>query len=536
MRTEVIRGTMTDRLRPFFSLRNSALFAAALLLSVVPIWLTPYLPLVDIPEHVAQVASLHELWHGNPLFTRTFEINWFTPYLLGYLLLYAVSTVLPIVIATKLVVSAALIAVPWITGLLLREVGGDERLKWLAIPGSYSAAFYWGFMVFVVAIPVGLAFLLLTVRFERSATLRNGVGIALYSILLFFSHVVALGAASLLALTYLLARNLRSPQRLALCALPYTAPLPLLALWTARIYSTEASVQHTPLVFASLHERLVTLFTQLAGLDKFAFEVSLLVASTVVLAPVLFGYRFSKRPERWLLLVVGAAVYFTFPSYAQNAALLYQRLGVFLIPLWLLVWDPPPKPRPAFGLVVALALLTWLGANTVRFFDFGREARSFDTALRSIEPGRRVASLLMCNSSRLFSKPVYWHFPAWYQAVSHGIVDVSFAASYPSMVRYRETNVPRLREGVMLQPQAFDWPQDGGAHYDYFLVCADDDESAVVFKDHRESVSLFARSGRWWLYKNLEIPSPLAPRRASRPLATAQSAPPASAANPYRSK
>ena len=502
-------GTMTHRLKLLFSLRNSALFAAALLLSVVPIWLTPYLPLVDIPEHAAQVASLHELWNGNSLFTDTFQINWFTPYLLGDLLLYAVSTVLPIVTATKLVVSAALMAVPWLTGLLLREVGGEERLRWLAIPASYSVAFYWGFMAFVVAIPMALAYLLLTVRFERSATPRNAVGIALCSVVLFFGHVIALGIGSLLALTYLLAKNLRSPRRFVVCALPCAVPLPLLALWTARIYATESSVQHAPLAFATLHERLVNLFNQLAGLDQSAFLVSLLVASTVVLAPLVFGYRFSKRPERWLLLVVGAAVYFTFPSYAQGAAVLYQRLGVFLIPLWLLVWDPPAKPRPALGLVVVIALVSWLGVNTVRFFEFGREARSFDTALHNIEPGRRVASLLMCNSSQFFSKPVYWHFPAWYQAVSHGVVDLSFAASYPSMVRYRDANAPRLREGVMLQPKAFSWPQDGGARYDYFLLCAGTDESAAVFKEHRDSVSLLGQYENWWLYKNLEPESSL---------------------------
>lgn len=509
MRAGGIRETMTHRRKLSFNLRNSALFAAALVLSVVPIWLTPYLPLVDIPEHAAQVASLHELWHGNPLFTSTFQVNWFTPYLLGYLLLYVVSTVLPIVTATKLVVSLALMAVPWLTGLLLREVGGDERLKWLSIPASYSVAFYWGFMVFVVAIPVALGFLLLTVRFERSATLRNAVGIALYSIVLFFAHVVALGVGSLLALTYLLAKNVRSPRRLVLCALPYTAPLPLIALWTARIYATESSVQHAPLVFGTLHERLLTLFTQLAGLDRFAFLVSLLVASTIVLAPLLFGYRFSKRPERWLLLVVGAAVYFTFPSYAQNAALLYQRLGVFLIPLWLLVWDPPAKRHPAFGFLVGLALVSWLVVNTVRFFDFGRETLSFDTALHRIEPGGRVASLVMCDSSRFFSEPVYWHFPVWYQAVSHGVVDVSFAASYPSVVRYRDANAPRIREGVMAQPKNFSWPRDAGADYDYFLVCADKDESAAVFKERRDSVSLLGRYGTWWLYKNLDAQSSL---------------------------
>ena len=58
---------------------------------------------------------------------------------------------------------------------MLREVGADVRWKWLVIPGSYSLAFYWGFVSFVAAVPVGLWLLIQAVRFDREATLRRAL-------------------------------------------------------------------------------------------------------------------------------------------------------------------------------------------------------------------------------------------------------------------------------------------------------------------------------------------------------------------------
>ncbi len=140
------------------SLGNDRLFIAVVLLSVAPLWIGSYLPMVDMPQHAAQITALRELWQGNESFTRLFEINWFTPYLLGYLVLAGLAMVLPITFASQLLVSASLVALPLLTGRLLRTAGADERWKWLAIPCSFSFAFYWGFLSFIVAAPLALLF------------------------------------------------------------------------------------------------------------------------------------------------------------------------------------------------------------------------------------------------------------------------------------------------------------------------------------------------------------------------------------------
>lgn len=492
---------MLHRISRYLSLDNQVLFGMAVVLAVVPLWIPEFPPLVDLPQHAAQVATLHELLGGNLFHTRELEINWFTPYLGGYMLLYLASIVLPIVPATKFVLSLAVVALPVVSGMLLRAVGGDERLKWLAIPGGYSFALYWGFFVYLVAIPIALLYVWLTVLYERGPTFRRSLGIAAFSILLFFCHVIALGFGSLISLTYLLAKNYRQPLRFLRCAVPYATPLPLIAVWMTGIMKTEASVQRAPFVFGTLHQKLVVLFTQFAGLDGQAFGVSLIVVGFIALLPMLAGYRLSSKPERWLPMLVGSVVYLAFPSYVQNTAFLFHRLAVFLIPLWLLMWEPPQQIRPVFFLGLVAMLGIWLSVNLNRFAEFAKETASFAAVISKADPERHMAGMMVCNSTKHFANPVYLHFAAWYQAESRGIADMSFAITHPSLVRYRDMRAPRIGEYISWRPLDFNWERDGGQHYDYFILCAPADLSSLVFKEHRSSVELVASEGPWWLYK-----------------------------------
>jgi len=66
---------------------------------------------------------------------------------------------------------------------------------------------------------------------------------------------------------------------------------------------------------------------------------------------------------------------------------------------------------------------------------------------------------------------VYWHFPSWYQAEKGGLVDPSFAAGAPSIVRYRK-NPPGLYSdpAKVEHPERFDWRRDHGDQWTYFFV------------------------------------------------------------------
>jgi hypothetical protein len=501
----------TERLTPQFSAQlaqtlstgNNRLFVAAVLLSIVPLWFGQNLPMVDMPQHAAQIAALREIWAGNPTFTQLFEVNWFTPYLLGYMLLYAVSMVLPVAVAAQLLVSLSLISVPLLTGTLLRAAGADERWKWLAIPCAFGYAFYWGFLSFLVAMPLGLLFIVQAIRFAAAPSVRRGIWVAVASLALFFCHVIVLGFASLIALGYIAGAHWRDWKALALRWLPYTAPLPLIAIWMIVTYSKEARVSTDPVVFGPLGYRLSQLLTQPAGQDSLSpLWICLLMTGSVLLLPWLMGSRFSRQPQRWLPFLLGLTVFMTAPHYVFSAAYFYQRLGIFLVPLWLLMWDAPAAATRRPDWLVMPLIVLWMLLNTGRFAAFARETESFDRMFERMEPGRRVSAMVYDKASPLFALPVYMHFPAWYQARRGGIADFNFADFYSQMARYRPDVGPRSDERVSWNATAFDWDANGGAKYDYFIVKANVDISNQIFKQRRGSVELVTRSGWWWLYRN----------------------------------
>lgn len=482
------------------SLQNDRLFYTAVLLSIVPLWFGAYLPMVDLPGHAAVIAALEQLSAGNPTFTEVFETDWFTPYLFGYAVFYGLALLLPVTITMKLVISVSLAAIPILTGVLLRTAGADSRWRWLAIPGSYSFAFYWGFLSYVAALPFALWLLICTVRYEQQTSVRNASIVAAVAVLLFFSHVIAMGFACLLALVYLAGGNYQHPRRLLALWLPYTAPLPLIAAWLLPRLATEAGVADAPVVYGSVAARLATLVSQPAGLDAFSW-VAVGVTGAIVALPWLAGAKLSRHAARWLPFAVALAVFLLTPSFAVQTAFFYERLGVFLVPLWLLMWDAPTTVRRVDWVAMPVVVL-WVLANTARFAAFARETDSFDAVMEQMEPGKRVASMIVEPSTPLFATPVYLHFSSWYQARKHGVVDFNFADFRLVLLR-RDRAQARLDESLAWYPWLFDWERNGGSNYDYFLVKSSQDFSREIFKDRLESVALVSRSGWWWLYENV---------------------------------
>ena len=341
---------------PFFhslnstlSLRNERLFVAVALLSVAALWIGPNLPMVDIPQHAAQISALRELLADNPTFTQLFEINWFTPYLVGYLLLYLLALIMPITVATQLLVSCAIVAVPLLTGALLRAAGADERWKWLTIPASFSFAFYWGFRSLMVAFPVALLFLLNAIRYAHAPNLRHGAFMALFAMFLFFCHIIALAFTSVVALGYVLASSPRNLKSMFVRVLPFAAPLPLMLAWFVVTYQSDQIAREAPIVYGPLLNRFVMLLVQPAGREALSPAICTLVTGSLVLLPRLAGSTASGRLERWLPFVLGLLMFFAIPAYALNTGFLYERLGLFLVPLWLLAWIRRRAPRAAWS-------------------------------------------------------------------------------------------------------------------------------------------------------------------------------------------
>ena len=112
------------------------LFLLACLLCGMPVWLPQFPPMVDLPQHAAQVVLLLNLDKPGFPFSELFHLNLFTPYLLGYGLIAAFTPVLGIVAACKLIIWLALAA---LIGVLWKLSGRRGGIR----PGKSRWAWWW---------------------------------------------------------------------------------------------------------------------------------------------------------------------------------------------------------------------------------------------------------------------------------------------------------------------------------------------------------------------------------------------------------
>ena len=60
------------------------LLLLVVILAGTTFWFAPRLPMVDLPQHAAQVAVWHDLLTGTSKWDALLHVNYFTPYLVGY--------------------------------------------------------------------------------------------------------------------------------------------------------------------------------------------------------------------------------------------------------------------------------------------------------------------------------------------------------------------------------------------------------------------------------------------------------------------
>src|SRR5690606_2855310 len=189
-----------------------------------------YPPMVDMPQHAAQVSAVRGILSGNWAYAGLFELNWFTPYWLGYGLVLALAEMVGIVWAFKLVLVAAVCAFPWAAGRFCRRMGCPPAWNWLLLLLPFGFAYQWGFFNFIVAAPFGFLFLhaLLDIRG------RNGWGsyakVALWLHFLFFAHVLTTAFFCMLA-ALLLASPWGGLREWIRRCLPLLTILPVAGLW-----------------------------------------------------------------------------------------------------------------------------------------------------------------------------------------------------------------------------------------------------------------------------------------------------------------
>ena len=156
-----------------------------------PLWVGRFLPLLDLPQHLAITTVL--LHHDDPAWQLAayFEPQRgeLTPYWAHYLALEGLGRVMPVDAAARVFLSLYVLALPWAAMALARALGRPPALGLFAIPLALNANLYYGFIAYCWSVVLLLWALALLARQLDDPRAARGAGLALLAGALFFTHV-----------------------------------------------------------------------------------------------------------------------------------------------------------------------------------------------------------------------------------------------------------------------------------------------------------------------------------------------------------
>lgn len=382
-----------------FSQSNSMYKLALSLITAVllfPLWMGEYVPLVDLPFHVARADVLMR-YNEVPYFQETFVRT------LGIMPNLALDLIVPLICLTGVPLLTAFQIFLSLSVLLF--AAGCHRLAlvigggtpWIAIPAAflnYNAIFLYGYVNYHLALGVYLLGFASWLRIRHQWTLSRMLWISLTVTLVYVFHMAGFGLF-VVSIGFLTALDWQQRRVKIPAALLSVLPLaPAICLHLTR--TVRGSGDHAPVTWAGWGKRAAQLSSPLLGYDWTVFLiVAVLLATAAVL--VLWRTSWSIRWPTFLLASLFFFLFFAFPTEIFNASDAYAR---FLLPAVLLVLFSvsvtlSPQRRRAAAILVAAALTIRMGDVIIQWQRADAELRDYAGILGKVEP-----------ESSIF--PVYW--------------------------------------------------------------------------------------------------------------------------------
>lgn len=472
----------------------------ALCLCAFPVLYPTYPPMVDLPQHVAAIASIDGILRESYPYANLFEFNWITPYWLGYLLVWFAGVGVGFVWGAKIVVSAAILSFILACREVRKYVGAPDLMDWPLLFLSFGFAFEWGFLNFLVALPLGVFSLLQYLKFLDGKVRWQWIAV-LFSCL-FFAHVLVLGFFGIVCFLASLRRGY-SLRQMQINLAPFLAVVPLVAVWVFLNFKPSA-------VGDGPWEMGVHRLYQLPS-NIFSLPLSL---GNVFLS---FGFlsipfMFNAKPVFRINKIGPFAFYLMFmllfPNYLMGNYYTYNRFNVVGFLLYFMAFDYDnskeffDKAKNLLCLLVYFLSVFFLARDIAFVVGYEKEPVAFQKIIKAMKPGQRVLGLIDAPQSAFYSAPVYLHYQAWYQAEKNGVADFSFAYWPGLNLTYRRDHLPSVDDSFPWHPDAFDWERLGATQYRYFVLKGTSEFAVYVLGGHQNEVALIEVSGDWFLFEN----------------------------------
>lgn len=476
-------------------------FALACALGVFLIWQTPYLPMLDLPQHVGQIAVLHDMLFASHPFAGELRLNFFTPYLLFYIPAVLLSTVTGPLLACKTLLTLSLLGFIAAGRQLLRFYQAEPFLLWLFLPAFFGLCYLAGFLTFLLAAPLVLVTLLYADRYSCTPTPRRAAGLIALLIALFFCHGLAFYFAFFLTGLLWLGRHWRQPVALFKGGLPLLlAALPAgLHLYISMVAAPTLS-EPEPVQFFSLGER----FSRYV-LFQSAMPDMLTAALTGVLFLVPFLFATVRNGALGPRVLAGGlfVLWLTLPYNPAGVAFVFDRYSLYLLPFLALTLQPrtlTPLLSSLARYMIILAVLTLLGHQAVFQAEFAKREGSYLAALKQLPTGQRLLNLAEPELLSSIPSLPTWHLASWYQSERQGWVEFNFANFVPQIVRYRDP-APAIYYTRQTQLNKFDWAKYKADRFDFISVRHGKPLPDSLFAAAPCGVKLWQQGDGWSIYQ-----------------------------------
>ena len=503
----------------------SIVFWVTAVASALPLFAARYLPLTDLPEHVAVIATLARLMPGGGG----------APYDLAlgdsqYLLFHAVGALVARVVGDAVLANRllfAVVAVLWPVSArsLLRAIGRDERLAIFAAMVFWNRATIVGLEPYVASVPLALFGLASIVRQMRETTRGRGIALAVLALSVFYTHassyVLFAFTASVLAGAMALRDRRNATDALRRAAITLVALVPSViaaVVWWRAGSLTDAAAQPGGVDRMPLGESLsaMPIWTfdvwKASHVDEVCAATWWLAYAAIVVASWKTSRSGDVRAELgalvWVPFACAAAVYLTTPFRIGGAAMLNVRLAPVLTLFALLGLRLRKDRLGTLPLAMAAcAALVTAGNAALEMRAVEREkVGRLDDVLDAMKPNTRVA---MLNFDRASPRTHFWPYifaGSYHRARGGSVASYSFVELPHWPVHYARGSAPPEHGPFWcFHPCAYRYRADG-AYYDYVLV-----QGPVDPWDGRQRAlgPLFvpmARAGVFTLYEKADGP------------------------------
>lgn len=487
------------------------------LFALLPLFATPFLPLADLPDNVAQGALLPDIIFKRGLAAYHYRIQWApVPYWTTHILIGLLSPIMGVINAGKVMVALVLLGMPLAVMRVLLALGRDPRLALWAFLLSWDNNLYAGWTAFLLGMIGalwGVAWLL------EARTPRDAAPIGVLSCLLGLTHIQAVAYFGLIVSLLVLFR--RPLKRAALLHFIAGSGLAVSVLpWLFSRFSESGGHVAFSFDFHTPREKLNSLYLYtLDNLPKVddgpitALAFSLLVFGVPLLcslgdepatpATAAGSELAPPRATAAVLVLAPLALYFalpmaisgpvshwyTYPRYATFAllALLFLPRGRFQN--WRALWLLP-------GVLTALLMFTRIRAQ---FADYGTRARPFLQIIAHVRPNSAYLPLELDDSDTATRLDTFNQIHAYI---------AGFKKGYDPHL-FDNNSIPFLYRGERRLPQtAWNRPQDfslteHGRYYDYVVIQGglDRDPLKRLKPTAHVRAQLVVEAGRFRLYE-----------------------------------